>query len=64
MPLTDDIRQAVLDSGLSKYRISQDTGIPFSVLSVFMAGGGRASGETLDKLCEYLGLEIRKGRRK
>lgn len=57
MSLTDDIRKAIESCGMTRYRISQETGIPQSVLSRFMAGHGAAS-ETLDKLADLLNLKI------
>ena len=49
---------AVEASGVSQYHIAQATGIEQSTLSRFMAGTGGMTVETLDKLAEYLGLEI------
>ena len=56
--VSDQIRRAVEASGVSRYRIAQATGIKQSTLSRFMAGTGGMTVETLDKLAEYLGLEI------
>lgn len=63
MTLTDDIRKAVETCGMTRYRISQETGIPQSVLSRFMAGGGARS-ETLDTLADLLGLKIHRPKRR
>lgn len=64
--LTDQIRQAVDQSGQSRYRLCKTLGIPESSMSRFMAGGG-LSFENLDKLADLLGLRLaarkrRKGR--
>jgi len=56
--VSDQIRHAVESSGVSRYRIAQETEIEQSTLSRFMAGAGGMTVETLDKLGEYLGLEI------
>ena len=63
--MTDQIRQAIDDSGVSRYRIAQDTGIDESALSKFYNGLRGINTTTLDILGEYLGLEIvtrKKGR--
>lgn len=57
------IRQAIEESGKSRYRIHKDTGVDQAVLCK-VAAGGTCSMETADRLCEYLGLELRPRRRK
>lgn len=59
----DTIRQAIEESGQSRYRIWKDTGIEQSVLCKIMAGG-TCSMETADRLCEYLGLKLKAERKK
>ncbi len=54
----ETIRQAIERSGKSRYRIFRDTGVEQSVLCKIM-GGGTCSMGTADRLCEYLGLELR-----
>lgn len=56
--MTDQMRQAIDDSGLTRYRISQDTGIDESSLAKFYNGKRGLSLENLDRLFEYLGLRI------
>jgi len=56
--LSDQIRQAIDDSGLTRYRIAQDTGIDESTLSKFYIGHRGLSTDVLDRLGEYLGLRI------
>ncbi len=56
--LSDQIRQAMDDSGHSRYRIAQDTGIDESALSKFVNGKRGINSETLDILGKYLGLRI------
>ncbi len=60
MKLSDQIRRAVDESGLSRYRICKDLGIPESSLSRFMAGHGAMSLQRIDELAEYLGLELKR----
>ena len=56
--MTDQIRQAIDDSGLTRYRIAQDTGIDESTLAKFYHGTRGLSLDNLDLLCEYLGLQV------
>ena len=52
------IRDAIDQSGESRYMISKATGIDQSQLSRLMQGRTGLSLETLERLTEYLGLEI------
>ena len=56
--LTDQVRQAIDNSGLTRYRIAQDTGIDESALAKFYNRHRGLSLENLDRLGEYLGLRI------
>ena len=56
--LTDQIRQAIDDSGLTRYRIALDTGIDESALAKFYNRKRGLSLDNLDLLCGYLGLRI------
>lgn len=66
MTVGEQLRRAVETCGQTRYAISKATGIPQSVLSRFVAGGKPLRGENVDKLCAYLGLELRpkSGKRK
>ena len=57
-PILDDIRKAIESSDVTRYRISKDTGINESQLSALMAGTKGLSIEALEKLADYLGLEV------
>ena len=61
--LSDQIRQAVDASGMSRYRISKELGISESTMSRFMAGSGLLL-DNLDALADLLelDLEARKGK--
>ena len=61
--LSDQIRQAVDASGLSRYRIAKELGISESTMSRFMAGSGLML-DNLDALADLLelDLEARKGK--
>ena len=56
--LLDQIKQAIESSGQSRYAISQATGIDQAVLSRLMNGKGAMGFDTLDRLTDFLGLEI------
>ncbi len=56
--LSDQVRQAIDDSGLSRYRIAQESGIDESALAKFYNGQRGFNSDTLDILGEYLGLRI------
>jgi len=56
--MADQIRQVIDDSGLTRYRISKETGIDESALAKFYNGHRGLSMDALDRLSEYLGLRI------
>jgi hypothetical protein len=55
--LSDQIRDAVDNSGMTHYRICADSGVQQSTLSRFMRGGGMSL-DTLDRLADVLGLVV------
>lgn len=57
-PILDDIRKAIKASGKSRYRMSKDLGISEGQLSELMAGTKGLSVEAVERLVEYLGLEV------
>ncbi len=56
--LTDQLRRAIDDSGLTRYRIAQETGIDESALAKFYNGHRGLSMEAMNALGEYLELTI------
>ena len=56
--LSDQVRRAVADSGLSRYRICKQARIDQATFSRFMAGKVGLSLATLDTLAEVLKLRI------
>lgn len=56
--LTDQVRQAVNDCGLSRYRICKIIGLDQGTFSKFMADKCGLSLKTLDALADALGLDI------
>jgi hypothetical protein len=55
--LTDQLRCAIRNSGITQYRISRDARIDEATLSRFMHGAG-LSMESLNAIGNYLDLEI------
>ena len=62
-PLTDQLRQAIDDSGLTRYRIAQETGLSESTLSKFYLGQRGLSMEAMNALGECLQITINVGRK-
>ncbi len=58
IPFSDQLRQALRDSGKSMYRISMETGLDKGVLSKFLRGLRGVSLDSVDVLCEHLGVEL------
>ena len=61
--LSDQIRQAIDDSGLTRYRIAQETGISETALALFYNGQRGLSMKALNALGEFLQLTIILGRK-
>ena len=53
----DQIRDAVRSSGMSRYFLSQQSGVDEAALSRFVRGAG-LSMESLDSIAEVLGLVV------
>jgi hypothetical protein len=58
MSFTDQIRQAIAHSEVTRYRIAQETGVAESTLSRFMGGKGGLSLDALERVGEYLDLMV------
>ena len=56
--LSDAVRQAIDDSGESRYAIAKATGIDESALSKFYNGHRGINTDTLDRIGDHLGLRI------
>jgi transcriptional regulator with XRE-family HTH domain len=61
--LTDQLRQAIDASGLTRYRIAKESGISESTLAQFYNGHRGLSMEALDALGDCLQLTINLGRK-
>lgn len=64
-PLSETLRSEIKTCGISRYRISKDTGIDPAALCRFLQGGG-LNIETVDILIDYFKIEMvkRKGAKK
>ena len=56
--LSDQIRDAIDDSGKSRYRISHESEIDESALAKFYNGHRGLSMDALDRLAVYLGIRV------
>lgn len=57
-PLSEQLKDAILNAEKSRYRISQETGITQAGLSRFVNGVAGLSLESIDLIGECLDLEI------
>jgi hypothetical protein len=55
---TDELRAAIENCGMSRYRISKLTGIDAAVLCRFIQGQSGLSMDSLDALAECIGLHV------
>lgn len=56
---SEQLRKAVEQAPMSRYAIHKATGIDQAILSKFVRGErGGLSMETVDKLCDFLGLKL------
>ena len=60
--MTETLRTAVRDSGLSAYRISKDTGLVVTSILRFVEGETSLRLDKADVLAEYFGLELVKNK--
>lgn len=56
--MTDVLKTAIEESGLTRYRIATDTGIGETSLMRFLRGETSLRLDKADLLAEYLGLEL------
>jgi DNA transposition AAA+ family ATPase len=61
--LTDQLRQSIDESGLTRYQIAKETGIDESALAKFYNGHRGLSMKALNALGECLQLQITLGRK-
>ena len=58
LALSEQLRRAIDDSGMSRYAICKAVGLPESNMSRFMAGRSGLSLATVDRISELLGLTL------
>ena len=69
MPISDQLKDAIRNSGMSVSQIARDTGITQPTLSRFISEHSEQHRDirleaTADKLAEYFGLVLKKERKK
>ncbi len=58
-PLSEQLREAILNADISRYRIAKETGLTQAGLSRFVNHVTGLSLDSLDKIGQCLGLEIK-----
>ena len=61
---SEQLRQFIGERDESLAEIGRQTGVDHSMLSRFLRGERGLSTKSLDRLCKYLGVELRKVRRR
>ncbi len=59
MSVTDQLREAMESSGLSRYALAKATGIDMSTVHRFYWDVGNLSADGINKMAEALGLELK-----
>ena len=59
MAISDQLRDAIRNSGLTHYRIGTDTETNIRTIGRFVGEEKPIYSTTLDTLCQYFGLELR-----
>jgi hypothetical protein len=60
MTVSEALRQAIVNGGETHYRIGKETGVRPHVIDRFVSREREhLNTVTVDRLCEYLGLELR-----
>jgi plasmid maintenance system antidote protein VapI len=63
MALQDQLREAIEESGVIRYRIAKDSGIAYQVHNRFARGERDVTLETATKLADYFGMRLTRPRR-
>ena len=56
--MSNALKAAIRQSGLTQYRIAKDTGIPATSIMRFMRGETSLRLDKADALAEYMGLKL------
>ena len=59
-PVSDQLRDEILNAEISRYRLAKETGLSEAALSRFVNGVCNLSLGSINKVSEVLGLEITK----
>ena len=62
--VSEQLREAIAQAGQSLRLIAEECGVNDAQLSRFMRAERGLTTKTVDRLCEYLGLELRTSKRK
>ncbi|HUU92562.1 MAG TPA: helix-turn-helix transcriptional regulator [Phycisphaerae bacterium] len=62
--LSEQLRRFIRERGESLAQIGRETGVSHTALSRFLRHERGLSTASLDRLCKYLGVELRKVRRR
>ena len=57
-PISDVLRQAILNAGVSRYRLAAELGVSQAMLSRFVNGVSGVSLKMADRFAAYLGFEL------
>ena len=58
LTMTDTLRRAIVESGLSLREVARRSGIDDRIVSRFAKGERDMQGKTMDRLCAALGLRL------
>ena len=61
--IVDELREAILNSGQTEYRVAKESGVAQPIVNRFLRGERGISLKTAAKLCKYLGLHLAPVRR-
>jgi len=65
MTVSESLRRAIRARGETHYRISRESGVDTKVIDRFVSGERpNITAQTIDRLCHYLGLELRRKKRR
>jgi plasmid maintenance system antidote protein VapI len=56
--ISEQLREAILAADVSRYRIAKDLGVSEAQLSRFISGTTALGQDFIDRIGEYLGLEL------
>jgi len=63
MSLTKQLRKAIKTSGVTLYRVSKDSGVPYAVVYRFANEERQIRIEMADKLAAYFGMKLTEPKR-